>query len=90
MAKTKRRKVLVTFHEIGSVTHLTRKAAGRAVALSPIGKATEKAVPFTESRPGDVVLSREDAKWLRMMARASEFESDADKERTLNILRGGR
>ena len=87
MKKTKRRKVWVSFFDDGEHWAFT----SRKEALDGSNEAaSEKAVRFVESRPGDVVLSREDAKWLRMMARASEFESDADKERTLNILRGGR
>lgn len=87
MAKTKRRKAWVTFHEVGSVTHLTRKSAVRGVALSPIGTATEKAVPFVEASPGDVVLSREDAERLRELAHT--LRQDA-RTLLLSLLRGGR
>lgn len=50
----------------------------------------ETAVPFIERLPGDVVLSREDAKWLLSKALVTDFESADDRARTLTLLRGRR
>ena len=46
--------------------------------------------PFVQRLPGDVVLSREDVKWLLSKALVTDFESADDRSRTLAILRGRR
>lgn len=47
-------------------------------------------LPMVERLPGDVVLSREDVKWLLSKALVTDFESADDRSRTLAILRGRR
>lgn len=84
----KRRKVFVNEYSDGLLllaTELPRKEALK-------GRCGLKArtVCFIEARPGDVVLSRGDVAWLRSKALVTEFESDADRTRTLALLRGGR
>lgn len=76
---TKRRKVWVTFDECepgdDPVVHFGRFPGAR---------------PMVERLPGDVVLSREDAKWLLSKALVTDFESADDRARTLALLRGRR
>lgn len=86
-AKTKRRKVFVNEYSDGLLLLATKLS--RKEALDGRG-CNARTVRFIESRPGDVVLSREDVAWLRSKALVTEFESDADRTRTLALLRGGR
>ena len=76
---TKRRKVWVTFDECETgddpVVHFGRFPGAR---------------PMLERLPGDVVLSREDVKWLLSKALVTDFESADDRSRTLALLRGRR
>ena len=90
--KTKRRKVWVNELEgdLGSVVWHFHANARTAAMSNRAAGVQSTPVPFIESRPGDVVLSREDAEWLRQKANATDFESAADEARTLAILRGGR
>lgn len=81
--KTKRRKVWVNLYPDGRHTmYRTRKEA-----LKIRGPHTEGTVPFVETRPGDVVLSREDVvarkhaaerleSWLKDMKMENDDECD--------------
>lgn len=65
--------------------------AWKTKAAALLGIASDgKAVRFIERLPGDVVLSREDAKWLLSKALVTDFESADDRARTLTLLRGRR
>jgi hypothetical protein len=61
----------------------------KAAALSDRA-ANGTAVLMVERLPGDVVLSREDVKWLLSKALVTDFESADDRSRTLALLRGRR
>lgn len=86
MAKAKRRKVWVTFE--GEAPTWVEASAKMAKAQHLMGE--ERPVAFVEHRPGDVVLSREDVRWLRAVAEDVDFDSLDDRRRVLVLLRGGR
>ena len=81
---TKRRKVWVNEyeHELGSIAWHTVREATNMEKEDVTGT-----VAFVEVRPGDVVLSREDAEELRRVVRAYLY---ADRNRALTLLRGRR
>ena len=89
-AKTKRRKVWVNSTNDGSEGfHEENAYWNRDDALDQAGTYhTEVAIRFIESRPGDVVLSREDVGLLRAVAH--EHLGQAAKALVLALLRGGR
>lgn len=84
-AKTKRRKVFVNEYSDGLLLLATKLS--RKEALDGRG-CNARTVRFIESRPGDVVLSREDVAWLRDVAH-EHLGQDA-KALVLALLRGGR
>ena len=79
MAKTtKRREVWVNIHDGGengdyATAWLNRKAAKTNSGV----RVRAVAVPFIEARPGDVVLSREDAAALRLLADSKGHSNEA-------------
>jgi len=86
---TKRRKVWVTFKgEKRRTPAAVNVSAADALNISKWHGT--KAVPMVERLPGDVVLSREDVKWLLSKALVTDFESADDRSRTLALLRGRR
>lgn len=87
MAKTKRRKVFTSFTgDEPTWVGRTRKEVDDA-RLDGEGPT----VSFVESRPGDVVLSREDVAEMReLLARALEQNDDEAAHELRALLRGGR
>lgn len=101
MAKTKRRKVWVTFDQYGpSCAYRDRKGAAARVkwaAKFTDSALHEEAVPFTEARPGEVVLSRGDQLRVANEVAQSLVDDGWDSEDAPTIasfvlaaLRGGR
>lgn len=96
MAKTKRRKVWVNIHDGGdngdyATAWLNRKAAKTNSGV----RVRAVAVPFVESRPGDVVLSREDVAALRFaISKLASRDHTVERGRiaydVFFFLRGGR
>ena len=89
---TKRRKVWVNWYDAAPSLHVTRLSARKFLVKSDGGVT----VPFIESRPGDVVLSREEAESLRygleQVGQSTPRGSD-DANRIsywIALLRGGR
>lgn len=89
---TKRRKMwaVVDDEGRGSQVFLSLKAAKRWAAKEPRDGTGWHVVAYLERLPGDVVLSREEADWLRRLAEATDFDSSKDRERVLALLRGRR
>lgn len=88
---TKRRKVWANWYPATGVetAHWGTRLGTKADACMAAQPCAEQ-VCLTERLPGDVVLSREDAKWLLSKALVTDFESADDRARTLALLRGRR
>ena len=87
----KRRKVWANWYPaVGAApAHWGTRLGTKADACMAAQPCAEQ-VCLTERLPGDVVLSREDAKWLLSKALVTDFESADDRARTLTLLRGRR
>lgn len=88
---TKRRKVWANWYPaVGAApAHWGTRLGTKADACMAAQPCAEQ-VCLVERLPGDVVLSREDAKWLLSKALVTDFESADDRARTLALLRGRR
>ena len=91
----KRRKVWVTFDRLSLCAVFSSRARATAharvsrVRWAPDPDCYESVVAFVEVRPGDVVLSREDAEELRNIVR-SPMLLTGNRNRALALLRGRR
>ena len=80
---TKRRKVWVAFYGNGEFFSFTSQRQAKSDASD--------VVKMVETRPGDVVLSREDVAEMReLLARALEQNDDEAAHELRALLRGGR